>query len=102
MRRELSTPVNAEDLSQVREALAHILSSSLFRSSKRYPAMLRYAELGGHVRRAITVLKMRGSDHDRRIREFHITDQGLKVGEPISGAGGLVVRGSFQSEDGRP
>ena len=28
--------------------------------------LLRYAEVGGHVRRAITVLKMRGSDHDRR------------------------------------
>jgi circadian clock protein KaiC len=54
----------------------------------------------GHVRRAITVLKMRGSDHDRRIREFHITDKGMKVGEPIAGAGGLVVRGGIQAEDG--
>jgi circadian clock protein KaiC len=52
------------------------------------------------VRRAITVLKMRGSDHDRRIREFHITDHGMKVGEPIAGAGGLVVRGSIQTDDG--
>jgi hypothetical protein len=42
VRRELSTPINAEDVSQVRAALAHILASSLFRSSKRYPAMLRY------------------------------------------------------------
>jgi circadian clock protein KaiC len=32
--------------------------------------LLRYAEVRGEVRRAITVLKMRGSDHDRRIREF--------------------------------
>jgi circadian clock protein KaiC len=62
--------------------------------------LLRYAEVGGHVRRAITVLKMRGSDHDRRIREFHITDKGMKVGEPIVGAAGLVVRGSLNVEDG--
>jgi hypothetical protein len=43
---------------------------------------------------------MRGSDHDRRIREFHITDMGIEVGEPIVGAGGLVVRGSHQTADG--
>jgi circadian clock protein KaiC len=55
--------------------------------------LLRYAEVGGHVRRAITVLKMRGSDHDRRIREFNITDQGMAVGEPIPEIRGLVVPG---------
>jgi circadian clock protein KaiC len=55
--------------------------------------LLRYAEVRGEVRRAITVLKMRGSDHDRRIREFKITDHGMKVGEPIREAHGLVVPG---------
>jgi circadian clock protein KaiC len=55
--------------------------------------LLRYAELEGRVRRAITVLKMRGSDHDRRIREFTITDHGMEVGEPILGARGLIVPG---------
>jgi circadian clock protein KaiC len=63
--------------------------------------LLRYAEVDGRVRRAITVLKMRGSDHDRRIREFHITDQGMEVGEPIAGAGGLILRGSAHVPDGR-
>jgi circadian clock protein KaiC len=55
--------------------------------------LLRYAEVRGEMRRAITVLKMRGSDHDRRIREFKITDRGMKVGEPIREAHGLVVPG---------
>lgn len=55
--------------------------------------LLRYAEVRGEMRRAITVLKMRGSDHDRRIREFTITDHGMKVGEPIREAHGLVVPG---------
>lgn len=54
--------------------------------------LLRYAEVDGEVRRAITCLKMRGSDHDRRVREFHITPDGMVVGEPIEGASGLVVR----------
>jgi circadian clock protein KaiC len=53
--------------------------------------LLRYAEVTGTVRRAITVLKMRGSDHDRRIREFRITDHGMEVGEPILETRGLVI-----------
>jgi circadian clock protein KaiC len=65
--------------------------------------LLRYAEVGGHVRRAITVLKMRGSDHDRRIREFTITDHGMVVGEPIREAHGLIVpgdgRGAIDNRD---
>lgn len=55
--------------------------------------LLRYAEVAGRVRRAITVLKMRGSDHDRRIREFKITDHGMEVGEPILEVSGLIVPG---------
>jgi circadian clock protein KaiC len=54
--------------------------------------LLRYAEVAGEVRRAIAVLKMRGSAHDRRIREFQITDRGLVIGEPIPDLAGLVVR----------
>ena len=61
--------------------------------------LLRYAEVGGEVRRAITVLKMRGSDHDRRVREFRITDQGMEVGEPILGSGGLVIRHNGRGGD---
>jgi circadian clock protein KaiC len=65
--------------------------------------LLRYAEVGGHVRRAITVLKMRGSDHDRRIREFTITDHGMVVGEPIREVQGLIVpgdgRGAIDNRD---
>ena len=54
--------------------------------------LLRYAEVEGQVRRAITCLKMRGSDHDHHIREFRITEEGMVVGDPIEGAAGLVVR----------
>ena len=60
--------------------------------------LLRYAELEGNVRRAITVLKMRGSDHDHRIREFRITSNGLELGEPLTQVAGLVVRGGLQVE----
>ena len=53
--------------------------------------LLRYAEIDGEIRRAATVLKMRGSAHDRRVREYRITADGMEIGEPIEGMGGLVV-----------
>jgi circadian clock protein KaiC len=43
--------------------------------------VLRYVEQAGEVRRAITLLKMRGSAHDTRIREFSIGGKGMKVGD---------------------
>jgi circadian clock protein KaiC len=52
--------------------------------------VLRYVEALGAVKRAITVLKMRGSDHDRSIREFHIDNTGLHVGEPFRTIAGIL------------
>lgn len=37
--------------------------------------LLRYVELESRVSRAISVLKMRGSDHDKTVREYRITGQ---------------------------
>jgi hypothetical protein len=42
---------------------------------------------------SLTALERVASTHDRRIREFKITDHGMKVGEPIREAHGLVVPG---------
>lgn len=53
--------------------------------------LLRYIELDGHIRRGITLLKMRGSAHDTRIREYSIVDDGLRIGEPFSDLSGLLV-----------
>jgi circadian clock protein KaiC len=44
--------------------------------------LLRYVEQQGEVRRALAVLKMRGSAHDNQIREYRIGAGGLEVGEP--------------------
>jgi circadian clock protein KaiC len=52
--------------------------------------VLRYVEALGTVKRAITVLKMRGSDHDRSIREFTIDNTGLHVGEPFRAIAGIL------------
>jgi len=50
---------------------------------------LRYVEEGGAVRRALTVLKMRGSQHDKRIREYDIDGDGMHIKELHGGEKGI-------------
>ena len=55
--------------------------------------MLRYFEVPGQVRRAVSVLKKRTGPHDNTIREFTIDHNGLKVGLPLDKFQG-VLRGA--------
>lgn len=52
---------------------------------------LRYFEAHGAVRQAISVIKTRTSRHERTIREFQITDDGLHVGEALTGFQGVLT-----------
>lgn len=52
--------------------------------------LLRYVEVFGAVKRGMTVLKMRGSKHDRDIREYVIDGDGLHVGEPFRTVAGIL------------
>jgi circadian clock protein KaiC len=52
--------------------------------------LLRYVEIIGEVRRAISVLKMRGSVHDRKIREVSISGDGMHIGEPLQNVTGVL------------
>jgi circadian clock protein KaiC len=52
--------------------------------------LLRYVEVFGSVKRGLTVLKMRGSDHDRDIREYDIDGSGLHIGEPFRSVSGIL------------
>jgi circadian clock protein KaiC len=45
--------------------------------------LLRYFESEGEVRQAISVMKMRGGEHERSIREFSMRGGKLSVGEPL-------------------
>jgi len=40
---------------------------------------LKFVEIDSTIRRAIVVLKMRGSDHDKSLREYEITKDGVRV-----------------------
>lgn len=45
--------------------------------------LLQYVARGAEIGRAITLLKQRGSDHDKAVREFRIDDEGMHILEPI-------------------
>ncbi|OYR46194.1 ATPase domain-containing protein [Halorubrum sp. Eb13] len=51
---------------------------------------LRHLEVQGEMRKAIGVLKKRTSDFERTIREFRITEDGVSVGEPMTGLRGIL------------
>ncbi|HSN97172.1 MAG TPA: circadian clock protein KaiC, partial [Candidatus Nanopelagicales bacterium] len=52
--------------------------------------MLRYVEMFGEMRRGLTVLKMRGSMHDKVIREFNIDHAGMHIGKPFRNVSGIL------------
>jgi circadian clock protein KaiC len=45
---------------------------------------MRYVEIDGQLRKTIAVIKMRGGNHSKDIREYIINDQGLVVIDPRS------------------
>lgn len=53
--------------------------------------LLKYVEMGSEIQRAVSVLKMRGSDHDKGIRRFSISDRGMAVHSRFEGAEGLMA-----------
>jgi circadian clock protein KaiC len=54
--------------------------------------LLRFFEVTGEVRRAISVVKKRTSAHENTIREYRLTSRGIVVGPPLTNLLG-VLRG---------
>ncbi|HET8696186.1 MAG TPA: ATPase domain-containing protein, partial [Gammaproteobacteria bacterium] len=53
--------------------------------------LLRYFEAKGEVRQAISVVKKRGSRHERTIREFQLDSGGIRVGEALRQFRGVLT-----------
>jgi len=53
--------------------------------------LLRYVELYGEVRRGLAVLKVRGSAHQREIREYIIDNNGMHVRNPFRNVHGIIT-----------
>jgi circadian clock protein KaiC len=52
----------------------------------------RYLEIGGRLRRAMGVVKVRGSQHSKDLREYEVTaDATLVIGRPLAGYEGLLT-----------
>lgn len=52
--------------------------------------LLRYVEIFGDIRRGLAVLKMRGSWHEKDIREYTIDGEGMHIGQPFRGVSGIL------------
>ncbi|MBA2296801.1 MAG: AAA family ATPase [Actinobacteria bacterium] len=52
--------------------------------------LLRYIEIESEVRRSISVLKMRGSDHAKGLWQFEVGEGGIAVGEQLTGLTGVL------------
>jgi circadian clock protein KaiC len=51
--------------------------------------MLRYFEMSGTVRRALSVVKKRSGHHEHTIREFSLSGAGIKLGPPLHDFSGI-------------
>jgi len=52
---------------------------------------LRHLEIKGELQKALGVLKKRTSDFERQLRQFKITGDGIRVGEPLTNLQGVLT-----------
>lgn len=64
-----------------RHSIAYVVDSYI---------MLRYVEIESAMRKALLVLKLRGSDHAKDIRQFEITDRGIEIMSRFEGQEGIM------------
>jgi circadian clock protein KaiC len=74
-------PALLGETSDSEEDLAFVVDSYL---------MLRYVEIQSAVHKALLVLKLRGSDHDKDIRQYAVTDHGIDVRARFEGTQGIM------------
>ncbi|MFH1798140.1 MAG: circadian clock protein KaiC [Candidatus Omnitrophota bacterium] len=53
--------------------------------------ILRYVEMHGEMRRGLTVIKLRGSWHEKEIREFTVDNKGMHIIKPFKGVEGIMT-----------
>lgn len=69
------------NMSQVSSKMPFIVDSYI---------LLRYVEVDSSIQKALTVIKMRGSDHDKDIRRFRCTSKGIEVESKFKGREGIM------------
>jgi circadian clock protein KaiC len=62
---------------------------------------LKTIEVGGELNRALYVLKSRGMEHSNQIREFLLTNEGLRLLDVYLGPEGVLTGAARVSQEGR-
>lgn len=52
---------------------------------------LRFFEAQGRIRKAISIIKKRSSNHEDAIRELTLSEKGIQVGEPLTQFNGILT-----------
>lgn len=100
--RELLTYLNGQGVATLTVLTQHGLVPDASRSTVDVShladnvVLLCYFEVQGQVRHAISVFKRRSGRHERTIREFIMSDQGLAVGPPLAGFEGVLTGAPHQ------
>ena len=63
--------------------------------------LLRFVEIQSTMKKAINVIKMRGSNHDKRLREYEITGAGLQVMSAFTNYEGVLTGSPRKVAEGR-
>ncbi|MGC8771288.1 MAG: ATPase domain-containing protein, partial [Brevinematia bacterium] len=66
--------------------ITHLIDNILF---------LRYIEVDGKISKTIGILKKRNGDFEKSLREFAITEYGIKVGAPWKNLSGILTGAPF-------
>ena len=53
--------------------------------------LLKFVEIESAMKKALVIMKMRGSDHDKEFREYNITPQGFKIEGGFSNYEGIMT-----------
>jgi circadian clock protein KaiC len=53
--------------------------------------LLRYVEIEGSLKKMLAVVKMRGSQHSKELKEYEIMPVGVVIGEALTGYTGLLT-----------
>jgi circadian clock protein KaiC len=60
---------------------------------------LRYIEQESEIRRALGIIKMRDSDHEKGLRQFTISPRGFEVGARLEGLTGLLGWSALRGQE---
>jgi circadian clock protein KaiC len=52
---------------------------------------MRYIELHGELKKVLSVIKMRSSSHSTELRQYELTERGMKIGSALHGYRGIIT-----------